>query len=139
MNYVLGFAFFHEQVVLIRKNKPDWQKGKLNGVGGKIEAYDAGAISAMRREFEEETGVYVNLDRWFHVARLTASNKFDVIVFKTELMPQEAKLIKTVTDEEIVWASINPLPDDVILNLRWLIPLCGEVNLIPPVLYFLER
>jgi 8-oxo-dGTP diphosphatase len=37
--YVLGFLFDPSQkdVVLIKKLKPEWQKGKLNGVGGKIE------------------------------------------------------------------------------------------------------
>ena len=38
-NYVLGFAFnknFRE-VLLILKNKPQWQKGLYNGIGGKIE------------------------------------------------------------------------------------------------------
>jgi hypothetical protein len=35
--YCLGFAYFQEnentQVILIRKEKPEWQKGLLNGVG----------------------------------------------------------------------------------------------------------
>ncbi len=37
--YVLGFAFDedYEWVALIKKNRPQWQAGKLNGVGGKIE------------------------------------------------------------------------------------------------------
>ena len=37
INYVLGFATDGQQIVLIRKNKPDYMKGKLNGIGGKIE------------------------------------------------------------------------------------------------------
>jgi hypothetical protein len=34
---VAGFLFRNNdtEVALIRKNKPDWQKGKLNGIGGK--------------------------------------------------------------------------------------------------------
>lgn len=40
--YVLGFAFNRERtkIVLILKNRPDWQKGKYNGIGGKIEPSD---------------------------------------------------------------------------------------------------
>ena len=36
--YVLGFLFRDNctSVVLIRKDKPRWQAGLLNGVGGKI-------------------------------------------------------------------------------------------------------
>ena len=38
--YVVGFAFDkkRENVALIQKNRPPWQKGKLNGIGGHIEA-----------------------------------------------------------------------------------------------------
>ena len=38
-NYVLGFAFSKsgQMVLLIWKNKPEWQRGKMNGIGGKIE------------------------------------------------------------------------------------------------------
>jgi 8-oxo-dGTP diphosphatase len=58
--YALGFLFItgNEEgpaVVLIRKNKPEWQAGKLNGVGGKIEEGEE-PIDAMRREWKEETG-----------------------------------------------------------------------------------
>lgn len=49
--YCLGFAFTdHDNfVILIRKNKPAWQKGLLNGVGGESEkdaarAYDRAAL-----------------------------------------------------------------------------------------------
>lgn len=57
IQYVCGFYFSEDlkQVVLIRKLKPEWQKGKLNGVGGKIEDNEHGK-AAMIREFKEETG-----------------------------------------------------------------------------------
>jgi 8-oxo-dGTP diphosphatase len=56
VNYVVGFMFKDDRVLLIRKNKPDWQKGRLNGVGGKIEPGEL-PLNAMIREFEEETGL----------------------------------------------------------------------------------
>ena len=36
---VVGFAFTEDRrsVILIRKNRPEWQAGRLNGVGGHIE------------------------------------------------------------------------------------------------------
>ena len=58
--YVVGFCFdpsLHH-VVLVRKNRPEWQKGRLNGVGGHIEESDPDAKYAMDREFGEETGVW---------------------------------------------------------------------------------
>lgn len=59
IHYVVGFAFTKDrkQVVLIRKGRgPEELRGKLNGVGGKIEARES-VYEAMSREFKEETGV----------------------------------------------------------------------------------
>ena len=38
--YVLGFLFSPDckRVALIIKNRPDWQAGFLNGIGGKIDS-----------------------------------------------------------------------------------------------------
>jgi hypothetical protein len=54
--FVLGFVFDFEakKVLLVLKNRPDWQTGLLNGLGGKIEA-DETPLEAMEREFKEET------------------------------------------------------------------------------------
>jgi 8-oxo-dGTP pyrophosphatase MutT (NUDIX family) len=55
--YVVGFCFDfnHENVLLICKNRPDWQAGRLNGLGGKIEDGES-PLTAVGREFAEETG-----------------------------------------------------------------------------------
>ena len=44
--YSLGFVFDLpvEKVLLIEKQRPEWQKGKLNGIGGKIEYALEGSI-----------------------------------------------------------------------------------------------
>lgn len=49
-NYVVGFLFNNDmtKIVLIHKNRPYWQIGKLNGVGGKIEEYES-SFNAMIR------------------------------------------------------------------------------------------
>lgn len=54
--YVLGFLFSEDgsRVLLIWKNRPAWQAGKLNGIGGKIEDGEQ-PLDAMKREFVEET------------------------------------------------------------------------------------
>ena len=60
MKYVVGYCFdpYFEHVVLIEKARPEWQAGKLNGVGGKIEPKET-PRRAMVREFQEEAGVYI--------------------------------------------------------------------------------
>jgi len=51
--YVVGFRFCGEQVLLLRKQRPAWQNGKLNGVGGKIERGETPML-AMACEWIEE-------------------------------------------------------------------------------------
>lgn len=80
MNYVCGFMCSYDltRFLLIRKTHPEWQKGKLNGIGGKIEKKEqlVGAVwltespfEAMIREFHEETGITTTRNRWrcFHI------------------------------------------------------------------------
>lgn len=54
-SYVLGFCFSQDfsKVVLIKKVRPAWQNGRLNGVGGHIEEGET-PLDAMIREFREE-------------------------------------------------------------------------------------
>jgi 8-oxo-dGTP diphosphatase len=134
--YVLGFAFFQNKVVLIRKNRPEWQAGKLNGVGGKIEPTDQNAFAAMAREFYEEAGVLLRPHRWRHVLLMEWPDA-QVFVMSALLTPSEADCVRTKTDEEVSWHS--DIPDDVIPNLRYIVPLCMEYDFDPtrtPVLYY---
>lgn len=119
--YVVGFMFSpsRRSVVLIRKNRPNWQAGKWNGVGGKIELTDKSPVHAMQREFQEETGVPF-VSNWNHFATLRGAN--DVIyVYRT--FDESIEHATTVTDEEVGKHFTNDLPRDVLPNLRFLIPL----------------
>lgn len=126
--YVCGFAFDDTgNVALIRKQRPEWQKGRLNGIGGHVEDRESGA-EAMRREFWEETGVrvhdwelFVTLEgrEWF----CEFYRAFDVDLSKA----------KTTTDEQVeVYSTLEKLPKDVITNLNWLIPLALDSEPIIP-------
>lgn len=74
--YVLGFAFDEgkKAVVLILKDRPDWQKGKYNGIGGKVELSDESLLHAMIREFYEETGVVTETQDWGVFAEMVFIN-----------------------------------------------------------------
>ncbi len=113
MNYVVGFLFTEklEQVVLIEKNKPAWQAGLLNGVGGKVEGGEWNE-NAMIREFQEETGVHVT--GWRHFATM---NLEDGKVFCYESR-QKAKDIGSPTSEKVSWESVHEA-------------ICGELKTIP--------
>lgn len=67
---VVGYIFSNDmqKVVLIEKDKPDWQAGKWNGVGGKMNDVDGGFPShTMSRECLEETGVSIAPEDWIEV------------------------------------------------------------------------
>lgn len=122
-SYVLGFMFSEDlkKVVLILKRKPEWQAGKLNGVGGKIEV-DEFPIDALLREFREETGIYTTLSRWLGVAQLSGKAG---TVFVYAMNSSRFQEVKSATEESVGIFNIENLHVlNVIPNLRWLIPLC---------------
>lgn len=73
--FVVGFAFSKDRtsILLIEKNRPPWQKGFLNGVGGRIEEDEdtETPYAAMYRETMEETGLKIG---WFHRGVMGGTN-----------------------------------------------------------------
>ena len=120
MEYCAGFLFDNdlEFVVLIRKEKPAWQRGKLNGVGGKIEEGETPA-EAMRREFLEETGM--DIKSWEQYVTLTGEG-FTVHFFHAHTDNPWA--VKSTTDEAVAVFELEHLTClQTIPNLQWLIPM----------------
>lgn len=140
--YVLGFAFTpNNQVVLIKKTKPAWQAGKLNGVGGKVEpGENLAPVEAMVREFEEETGVPTAVQQWEQFAIMDCGPDVRVAVYAATLIPTQVKALRSPTEEQVKvidWADhvyYHPYP--VLLNLEWLVPLAYDVinNPEPPTM-----
>lgn len=122
--YVCGFYFDHllQNVVLIWKNKPAWQKGKLNGVGGKIEDGEL-PEAAMRRVFKEETGV--DHQSWQPLVTLTGAD-WQVNFFHAVALPDQFEYVETQEDEEVAKIPVDRLlawDYEHIPNLDWLIPM----------------
>jgi 8-oxo-dGTP diphosphatase len=119
--YVVGFLFDEnmENVVLIHKNRPDWQKGLLNGVGGKIEDNET-PLLAMQREFSEETGLQI--DNWQGYAEIEDT---DWIVYFFYTISDKWNQAETMTDEKIKFIPTNDLFSyPMVPNLYWLLPMC---------------
>lgn len=127
-NYVLGFVFRDNgtSVVLIRKNKPKWQEGLLNGVGGKVEDNET-AESAMSREFKEECGVDVHPQSWRHYARMSGDDwAVDCFCLMDSNVWEKSK---TTEQEEVEKIHLDQLGEnDCISNLHWLIELALDEN-----------
>lgn len=129
--YVLGFIFSPDfkDVLLIRKNKPENQAGKLNGIGGKVEDGET-SHEAMVREGEEETGLNTdswnyfitfgnNKEQWRVSCFYTVNPNLSDIAYKAPR--EEGKLGVFSTENETgryYYAYENRMA-----NLRWLIPM----------------
>jgi len=135
--YVVGFMFTTNmrRVVLIRKTRPEWQNGKLNGVGGKVEEHEE-TYAAMAREFREETSV--QFDGWKFFCTLSAGN--DEIYFAAGCSGSASE-VKSPTEEPVFLIDVEsvehnricvglPMPDpgygdvsvaSAVHNLPWLV------------------
>jgi 8-oxo-dGTP diphosphatase len=123
--YVCGFLFSldRSRVLLIRKRRPAWQAGKLNGLGGKIEHGET-PNEAMRREFREEAGA--DPAEWQHVLTLSGADdagsgrEWAGHFFRAF---GDLTCVRAMTDEALEIHPTDALPRDTIPNLRWMIPL----------------
>lgn len=119
---VLGFYFSldRKEVLLIEKKRPAWQRGKLNGVGGRIEQNEL-PYHAMRREFREETGIdECGWERAFHLVD-TLHGCWIVNVFYAFGIHSRNPI--QMTDEKPIIVPVDNLPMNTICNLRWMIPI----------------
>lgn len=125
LKMVVGFMFNAEatSVLLIQKQKPAWQKNKLNGLGGKVEVGES-RLDAMIREFTEEAGI--TFYDWDPVISLHGEDwEVQVFAAKTDLIFQFRQMEK----EKLHHVMLKDLHIyNRVSNLNWLIPLCLDNN-----------
>ncbi len=114
--YVVGFIFDFDlkKVLLINK-----LNGKLNGIGGKVDGNEA-YVTAMAREFLEETGM--DVQSWRNFCITEARNGTVHFFIANDRFNSEIGLCSPEA-EKIEWIDYGSLPENVIDNLRWLIPM----------------
>lgn len=124
----LGFVFDKEleNVLLIEKSKPDWQKGKLNGVGGHSEPNELFSAS-IKRECLEETGINIPEKDWTPLVEMMNDygDRWFVAVFCTRVelnLLQKAMSENDQRDEKLVIVPIKDLfLKNTIGNTKWLV------------------
>lgn len=133
--YVVGFMIraASQEVLMIRKNRPDWQAGKWNGIGGKVEPGER-PCDAMVREFVEETDVGTLPWMWEHTLTMDGGNRFCIYYYRSFV--DDFPPYRSVTDELVQVHSrhtiLNELP--VIDNMKWILPMqFTERGLVMPV------
>ena len=129
IEYAVGFLHNDNDVALIRKDRPQWQAGFLNGIGGKLEPNEV-PHDAMVREFHEEAGRFVG--PWDHFLTLEGTkarvycfaiyDTYNDHIYKLETQPNE-------TEEVEIWrmGDLNRVPGGwTVPNLEWIIPLMRQ-------------
>lgn len=129
--YVAGLLYsdMGDRVALVKKNRPEWQAGYYNAIGGKIEPGET-SQDAMRREFLEEAGVDVEWDFRFTLG----NDRFKVhfySAFSDELLLQ----VTTLTDEPIEVVYTSYLPHHTIQNVTWIVPLLKDHTVEVPIFF----
>lgn len=129
--YVLGFLFDpgERNVVLIEKQKPEWQKGRFNGVGGKVEDGET-FNGAMSREFHEETGVLLPPHEWTPYVKMTGADgrHFELHVFYA--VDVALYDVRTMETEKVIFTSTKAVIQGefkTIGNVPWLVAMALAV------------
>ena len=127
--YVVGILTDpdRKRILLIDKKFPSWQKGKLNGVGGKVESFDRTPKDAMIRECFEETGLTVLSWRLF--MKLIRKSRNGHVYFFFGISDQLDMAFPYNDVSEIVKVyDISNLPTRIMKNLLWIIPMATDSN-----------
>lgn len=121
MKYVLCFAkTTDDENILVRKIKPEWQAGRLNSPGGKVEKGEHHRDAA-RREFHEECGVLI--DDWRYFVNMMGKDWVCHCYYtKTKI---DKKLLKKEKEEIVL---VKGYSEDMMPNLNWLIPMAFQVE-----------
>jgi len=152
MNYTLGFIICEDKVLLIEKQKPEFQRGFLNGLGGKIEDNEK-VEDCIVREVKEECNMNTISSDWQHfctmfgckeskdnISDMEYWNVFcfvttvDYIKFNTILQTEKEKLQVTSL------SAIYTLNNKLLGNISWLIGMAIDFRenraFIPPVITY---
>jgi 8-oxo-dGTP diphosphatase len=124
--YTIGIVFSPDfkQVALIRKQRPDWQKGKINFPGGTCQGEEKPEANIVRK-FAAETGMKIDRTHWHRIGILVNAENYTCDIFAAvHIAGIHGPLNAPGTpDAEIpAWYDVDALPDNVLSNLHWLVP-----------------
>jgi 8-oxo-dGTP diphosphatase len=111
----------------MRRTRPAWQAGRVNALGGKVAEGETPADAA-RREVMEEAGV--DVAEW---AEVLVWDDREYRMHVVRAMSSRASSVRTMEDQEVFLADVAALPDEVIGNLRWLVPLALDTDVALPI------
>lgn len=123
IEYVLVFAKVEnsDDVLIIEKQKPEWMRGKLNLLGGKIEDGESPEEASARELFEESGIQSLNLPEY--MGRIEFN---DVIIYCCRAFVEHKEVNPRFEEiEKVFWTTFDEVKNDSRLmpNLRVIMPL----------------
>ena len=115
MRVVVGIITDNKEILLLKKNNPDWQKGLYNGIGGKVEL-NTTPLETIIKKSEEDLGI--NISNWRELDSEISSSGIEIVYFLTTLNEGEIKKLQSQTDERAELFSINNLPTNILQDLK---------------------
>ncbi|MCT7529092.1 NUDIX domain-containing protein [Aliarcobacter cryaerophilus] len=115
MRVVVGIITDNKEILLLKKNNPDWQKGLYNGIDGKVEL-NTTPLETIIKKCQEELGV--NISNWIELDSEISSSGIEIVYFLTTLNEGEIKKLQSQTDERAELFSINNLPTNILQDLK---------------------
>ncbi|WNL31412.1 NUDIX domain-containing protein [Arcobacter cryaerophilus gv. pseudocryaerophilus] len=115
MRVVVGIITDNEEILLLKKNNPDWQKGLYNGIGGKVEL-NTTPLETIIKKCQEELGA--NISNWIELDSEISSSGIEIVYFLTTLNEGEIKKLQSQTDERAELFYINNLPTNILQDLK---------------------
>lgn len=129
IRYCCGLIFNKKmtKVILIKKNRPNWQKGYLNGIGGHLEQGEGGK-QGMARECKQECGLDLPDYCWQSLASISGVNedgdRYICWFYYSINLDKVFDKAKTLTDEEVWEIDLTMRRKmEIVCGLDWLIPL----------------
>lgn len=147
--YTLAFCISHDEVLLVRREKPPFP-GCWNGLGGKIEAGES-AIDSIRRELREEAWIRLSVSSNIRYKGIVAWSESDNLrwrgmhLFTLRLKRSRSRMAQTsLTDEGVLsWVPIAqlkwPLSIPAAPNLPTMLPMALDNARIRHLLYLIRR
>lgn len=123
--YEFNDEYHNPEMLVIEKDRPAWQKGRLNLPGGKIEPGET-PVDAAFREMMEETGLKTG-----EIVQMGVMRDRDLTIYCMRGWVRPEKQIKPREGEteRVYWEEIDAVMKDprLIPNLRAIVPLmrCG--------------
>lgn len=137
--YVCGFLFnsTRSMVLLLTKRRGipglEWMGGKLNGIGGKINASET-PETTMHREFLEETGLEVSKWQKFLTLHINGNVVHFYRAFSKEV-PTTDHFNQDVAEPIALYRTHLLNRREMVSNLRWIIPMAQDPDIINSITY----